>query len=78
MFAKSNARKVFRHIISSFAVICEVCQRRVTTCRHNRMTKYSYWMMTHKYTPRDCDREFAMRKAQKVSGSDIARAFTAP
>ena len=79
MFAKSNARRVFRYVISSFAVTCKACGRRVTTCRHNRMTKYAYWMMTHKYVPNDCRLEFAARKAgRRDVTAPIPKGFSKP
>ena len=65
MFAKVNSRIVFRHVMSSFAVICKVCGRRVTTCRHNRFSKYSYWKMTHQQVPRDCMIEIVARRQNK-------------
>mgnify|MGYP006084685559 CR=1 FL=1 len=79
MYAKRNARQVFRRILSSFTTICPICRRRQTTCDHNKRTKYAYWNCTHKYIPRDCNVEKSARKSGLRTYTDpIPPKFSAP
>ena len=79
MHARAASRLMFRRVLSSFATICPLCHRRITTCNHNRDGKYAYWNMTHGYTARDCDIEKgARRKGLRSFGAPIPEGFSSP